>query len=178
MDAKLINTIRNKVDKIQLVILDVDGVLTDGSLILGEQGKEYKNFHVHDGLGIKLLQEAGIKVGFLTSRKSKPVVTRAKELGIDLLYQGAADKLELIYEIVNETNIKMDAICYMGDDLPDLPVLKNVGFSVTVPDAPDEIKKNTDCVTERSGGRGAVRELAELILKTQGKWENQIKQFE
>jgi len=177
MHAMAKSQLIDKVEKIRLVLLDVDGVLTDGSLILGNH-EEYKIFHVQDGLGIKLLQKAGIKVGFLTGRRSESVSNRARELSIDFLYQGVTDKLKMLDELIAETHFKFDEICYAGDDFPDLPVLKKVGFSVTVPNARDEVKQVVDCVTEHSGGRGAVRELSELILKTQGKWETQFKQFE
>lgn len=171
------NPIKDRIKKIRMVLLDVDGVLTDGSLILGNTA-EYKIFHVQDGLGIQLLQKAGIRVGFLTSRRSEAVANRAKELNIDLNYQGVDEKLELLQEIIAETHVKSEEICYMGDDLPDLPVLRRVGFSAVVANARNEVKAVADCVTEHAGGKGAVRELAEIILKTQGKWDAQLKLFE
>jgi len=159
-----------------MVLLDVDGVLTDGSLILGDG--EYKVFYVQDGLGIRLLKKFGIKVGFITGRRSEAVQRRAKELNIDFLYQGVQNKQDCLHQLVSESNLNLDTICYMGDDFTDLSVLKSVGFSVSVPNGRDEIKEVVDCVTENCGGKGAVRELAELILKTQGKWEKIISQFE
>jgi len=170
------SNLNRKINKIRMVLLDVDGVLTDGSLILGDG--EYKVFYVQDGLGIRLLKKFGIKVGFITGRRSEAVQRRAKELNIDFLYQGVQNKQDCLHQLVSESNLNLDTICYMGDDFTDLSVLKSVGFSVSVPNGRDEIKEVVDCVTENCGGKGAVRELAELILKTQGKWEKIISQFE
>ena len=159
------------------MLLDVDGVLTDGSIILGPSELEFKIFNIHDGLGIKLAEAGGIQVGIITGRFSEAVKKRALELDIKILYQGQSDKLETYQKIKQQLDLADEQIAYIGDDLPDLVILKQAGFSCTVCDACEEIKKEVDFVTKRSGGKGAVREAIELILKNQGKWDSLIKKY-
>lgn len=163
---------RERLEKIRLLLLDVDGVMTDGRIIYDDRGGEIKAFDVKDGHGIKLLQRAGIRVGIITGRQSTVVERRADELGIELVYQGAKDKLVPFMEILHKTGLLAEQIAYVGDDLPDLPILRRVGFAVAVADAIDEIKPHVHYVTQHHGGRGAVREICDLLLKETGRWEN------
>ncbi len=164
--------------KINLLLLDVDGILTDSKIIIDADGREIKHFCVRDGMGIKLLQMAGIEVGLLSSRDSLPVTHRARELGIDLIIQGELDKKALYQKIVKQKGLKDEEIAYMGDDWVDIPVLKRVGLAITVPDAWPPVKKFVHYVTHNLGGHGAVREVCDIILKAKGKWEELLKCFE
>ena len=175
--AVLKKSVAERVRGIKLVIFDVDGVLTDGRIIYDDDGKETKSFDVKDGHGIKLLMRAGINAAIITARESKVVVHRAKNLGIELVYQGRKDKLEAFEEILEKTGLKPSETAYVGDDIIDLPVIRRAGFSAAVSDAVDEVKKRVDYVAGRPGGRGAAREVAEVILKTQGKWEEILKGY-
>jgi 3-deoxy-D-manno-octulosonate 8-phosphate phosphatase (KDO 8-P phosphatase) len=159
---------------IRLLLLDVDGVLTDGRLIYDGMGREYKAFHIHDGQGIVLLQRAGIKVGFLSGRISSAVKVRAKELGIWLIRQKVVDKGNALKAICKRGRMEEEEVCYMGDDLIDLPAFGRVGLAVAVADAAEELKSCAHYITRKRGGQGAVRELCELILKAQGKWQEAI----
>jgi len=159
-----------KAKKIKLLLLDVDGVLTDGSIIYGEADQEFKLFNVKDGLGIKLAQAARIQIGIITGRTSEVVKKRADELNIEILHQGQKDKLEAYEQIKKQFNLTDNQIAYIGDDLNDLTLIQQVGLSIAVNDACDEVKKEVDYITEKPGGKGAVREVTELILKNQGKW--------
>ncbi len=156
--------------KITLVLSDVDGVLTDGGIAFDNQGIESKQFHIRDGMGIKLWQQAGHRFGLITARTSHVVQIRAGELGIDIVRQGFEDKLTVVQPLLEELGISAEQTCYIGDDLPDLPVLRRVGLAVTVADASQDIKDAAHVVTANSGGRGAVRELLEQLLRAQGKW--------
>lgn len=167
IDEKLLKKIR----RIKLLILDVDGVLTDGRIIIDDLGNETKNFDVRDGHGLKLLMRYGIDVVLLTGRKSKVVEHRAEELGINEVYQGTKNKVEVLEGILRERDTGSDNIAYIGDDIVDVPVFRKVGFSVAVADAMVYVKKAADYITEENGGRGAVREICEIILQVQGKWE-------
>ena len=160
-----------KMRKVKVLILDVDGVLTDGRIIISDDGQETKCFDVRDGHGLKMIQRAGIEVVFLTGRKSQVVAHRARELGVDRVYQGALDKLAVFQEILAQGGLVAEQTAYMGDDIVDLPVLRRAGFSVAVRDSHVEVLQTVDLVTQNPGGRGAVREVCELILKAQGKWE-------
>ena len=153
--------------KIRLLLLDVDGILTDGKLYFSNSGEESKAFHSLDGHGIKMLMRAGIPVGIITGRKSNIVTNRASDLGIDILYQGREDKIDALREIIANTGIPADAIAYVGDDLPDLPVLQAVRLSFSVPGAHPELKSAVNAITTRSGGEGAVREITDFILSSQ-----------
>lgn len=160
-----------KIKEIRLVIFDVDGVLTDGRIIYNDDGVETKSFDVKDGHGMKLLMRAGIDCAIITARESKVVEHRAGNLGISLVYQGRKDKLGAFEEIRAKTGLKPSEIAYVGDDIIDLPVIKRSGFSAAVADAVEEVRERADYITKRPGGSGAAREVAELILKTQGKWD-------
>lgn len=153
--------------KIKLLLLDVDGILTDGKLYFSNSGEEIKAFHSLDGHGIKMLMNIGIPVGIITGRVSNIVSKRAADLGIDTLYQGREDKIDVLGEIITKTGIAADSIAYAGDDLPDLPVLQAVGLSFSVPGGHPEVINAVDVVTSRSGGEGAVREITDFILSSQ-----------
>ena len=161
---------KERAKEIRLLLLDVDGVLTDGRIVYDGRGRELKSFDIKDGQGIRLLQQAELKVGILSGRRSSAVRLRARELGIEILHQKAQDKAKTLEEILQKNKIRTEQICFMGDDLLDLPVLLRVGFAVAVADAVEEVKANAHYVTHHPGGRGAVREICELILKAQGKW--------
>ncbi|MBN1382889.1 MAG: HAD-IIIA family hydrolase [Deltaproteobacteria bacterium] len=173
-DEQLLENIRS----LKLLILDVDGVLTDGKVILDDTGREIKHFDVRDGHGLKMLMRYGIEVVFLTGRRSSVVEYRACDLGVVEVYQGVKNKLEMYDEIVEKKNIAGAQAAYMGDDIIDIPFMRRVGFSIAVADAANEVKEIADYVTEKSGGRGAVREVCDLILKLQGKWEEVAEKYE
>ena len=162
--------LRKKAAKIRLLLLDVDGVLTDGSIIIDDHGVETKQFHVRDGQGISLLMRSGVDVGFVTGRRSNVVRQRAKDLGVRLVYQGVLDKLACYEEIKRDHDLKDNQIAYVGDDLIDLPVLRRVGLAVSVADGWSGLSSTVDYTTSERGGRGAVREVAELLFKAQKKW--------
>jgi len=162
--------IQDRARKIKLLLLDVDGVLTDGSVVIGSYGDEIKNFNIHDGLGIVLAAKAGLKVAIMTALKSKIVKFRANQLGIQKIYANHL-KLKLLPSVKRDFRVKEEEICFVGDELIDLPILKRVGLAVTVPVGIKEAKELAHYVTEKKGGYGAVREVCELILKAQGKWE-------
>lgn len=153
--------------KIKLFITDVDGVLTDGSLILGNNGEEFKSFNSQDGMGIKLLQKNNIEVAIITGRSSKIVEKRAEELAIKEVYQGIDDKIKIFNNLLDKYSLTTSEVSYIGDDLNDLPVLNKVALSFSVKNGVEKVKENVDYVTEKSGGKGAVREAAELILDIQ-----------
>ena len=153
--------------KVRLLLLDVDGILTDGRLYFSNSGEESKAFHSLDGHGIKMLMLAGIPVGFITGRESNIVTKRAADLGIDILYQGREDKIDVLKEIITNKGIEAQAIAYAGDDLPDLPVLQAVGLSFSVPGAHPDVKGAVNAITTRCGGEGAVREITDFILNAQ-----------
>lgn len=157
--------------KIKVLILDVDGVMTDGRIIIDDLGTETKHFDVRDGHGIKLLMRYGIDIIFLTGRTSKVVEHRARDLGVKDCYQGSLNKLKTLKEILKKKNVDENCVAYIGDDLIDIPVLKMVGFSVAVADACEEVRNVANYITVNRGGQGAVREICEVILKGQGKWD-------
>lgn len=164
-------------ENIQLILSDVDGVLTDGGIIFDNQGIETKKFFVRDGLGIILWKRAGHDFGILTARTSHIVNVRADELGIDLVRQGFQEKLQVAQEIMDQRNLKPAQVCYIGDDLADLPVIRHVGLGVAVADAAADVASAADYVTHAGGGRGAVRELIEIILKAQQRWGDLIQKY-
>jgi 3-deoxy-D-manno-octulosonate 8-phosphate phosphatase (KDO 8-P phosphatase) len=157
--------------RVRLMILDVDGVLTDGRLYFGPHGEALKAFDVRDGHGVKLLREAGVEIAILTARSSEIVAVRARELGIERVLQGAADKLAGFERLLAATSLAADNCGYIGDDWPDLPVLARAGFAATVADAADEVKAIAHWVAPRPGGSGAVRALAEFIVRAQGRFD-------
>lgn len=164
-------TIIEKASKIKLLILDVDGVMTDGSIILDNEGNEFKRFHVRDGHGIKMLGKAGIKTGIITGRRSKVVDIRAKELGITDVFQKVYKKSEVYNKILKKYNYKDEDVAFMGDDIVDVDLLKRAGLSAAPADADEEAKMHADIVMKKDGGRGAVREFTDLILKSSGLWK-------
>ncbi|MBS4205792.1 KdsC family phosphatase [Lederbergia citrea] len=153
--------------EIKLIVLDVDGVLTDGKLLIGSNGAEYKSFHVKDGMGISLARYHGIKIAIITGRKSESVNIRSKELNVDFIFQGITNKEEALNEIVTSLNMNLQNVFYMGDDINDLSVIKLVGFSSAPSDAADIVKKSVNFVSNFTGGNGAVREAIELVLSQQ-----------
>jgi 3-deoxy-D-manno-octulosonate 8-phosphate phosphatase (KDO 8-P phosphatase) len=169
--------VRSKARNVALLLLDVDGVLTDGRIIIDDRGVETKQFHVRDGQGIALLLRAGIQVGLITSRSSASVRRRARELGIRLVRQGVSNKLKTYDEIKRRCRLRDEQIAYMGDDVLDLPTLRAAGLAVCVADGWLELRAAVDYVTANGGGRGAVREVAEMILKAQGKWTKLLRQI-
>ncbi len=160
-----------KLKHIQLLLLDVDGVLTDGSIIYNDDGSETKIFNAKDGLGLRLVMSAGIEIGIVTGRKSKALRHRCDDLGIRYLFDGVGDKAKMLTEIVTQTGIGPEQAAFVGDDLPDLPLMKQVGLTIAVADAHGIIRQNADWTTKAPGGRGAVREICEALLKAKGLWD-------
>lgn len=161
-----------KFDQIKLLLLDVDGVLTDGQITYSDTGDQIKSFQSRDGLGLRLLMDAGIRVGIVTGRKSLALVHRCQNLGIDLVFDGIKDKAAALKLIAAQTGIDPPWIAFVGDDLLDLPAMIRVGVSITVPDAPEEVKSRAHYITTAPGGHGAVREICEAILKARGLWNS------
>jgi len=162
---------------IELILSDVDGVLTDGGIVLDNQGIEIKRFHIRDGQGVKLWHKAGYRFGVITLRSSHIVKVRMAELGIELVRQGAEDKLAAAREIMAQFGLAPRQVCYIGDDLPDLPVARSVGLAVAVADACAELRGAAHYVTSLPGGQGAVRETVEMILKQQRRWDDLVQTF-
>lgn len=162
---------------IKLLLLDVDGVLTDGRIVYHDDGTETKSFSVRDGLGLRLLMEGGIHVGIVTGRRSGALHHRCRDLGIDCIYEGVADKAKLLDTICAEKNIPASATAFVGDDLPDIPIMKRVGIAIAVGDAHEAVTALSDLVTEAAGGAGAVREVCEAVLKSHGLWDRFLKRF-
>ena len=162
---------------IRLLLLDVDGVLTDGRLYYGDDGHEFKAFNIKDGLGIKLLQRGGVEVGIITARSSSLLARRCSELGIERVIQGREDKLAALNELLDQSPFDMAQVAYMGDDLPDLAVIKRVGLSMTVADASQVIIESALWRSQYPGGGGAVREAAEFILTAQNKLEQLVSSY-
>ena len=168
--------ITERAKKIRLLLLDVDGVLTDGRIIIGNYGDEIKNFDVKDGLGVVLLKKAGIRSAIITARSSRIVKIRARHLGIGKVYQNHY-KIKSLQDIKIRFRVKEEEICFVGDDLIDIPILKRIGLAVSVPNAVKETKDVAHYITTKPGGKGAVREVCEIILKAQGKWEKITKRY-
>jgi len=162
---------------IELILSDVDGVLTDGYIVLDNQGIETKRFDIRDGMGVRLWQKAGYRFGLITLRSSQIVQMRASELGIDIVRQGTDDKLVALRQILDELDLTPEKTCYLGDDLPDLSVVRAVGLGVAVADACAELREAADYVTTAVGGSGAVRETIEVILKAQRCWDDVIQSY-
>jgi len=162
---------KEKLKKIKAVVMDVDGVLTNGHIVYDSAGREIKQFDVQDGYGIVLCRKAGLKTAIITARESKPVAIRALDLKIDKTYQNAYPKLNVYRRMLVDLKVKDSEVCYIGDDIPDLHVIRKAGFGVAVRNAVAEVKRAADYVTKKEGGRGAVREVIEMILKTQKKWK-------
>ena len=166
-----------RAEKIKLVLFDVDGVLTDGKLLLQADGSESKQFDIKDGTGIVLAQRAGLKVGFLSARVSPPTQHRAAQLGVTLVHQGVSSKIETYEHIVDELLLEDEAVAYMGDDIVDLPVLSRVGLAAAPADAAPDVRARVHWVSQAPGGCGAARELIELILRAQRAWESVLLEY-
>jgi 3-deoxy-D-manno-octulosonate 8-phosphate phosphatase (KDO 8-P phosphatase) len=159
---------------IKLLICDVDGVMTDGSLFFGDNGMEYKAFHSRDGLGIMMLQRSGIPLAIITARTSDVVSHRMKNLNINLVFQGQLDKVKAFEQLCQQLQLSPPQVAYVGDDLVDLPVMNRVGLSIAVADAHERVRHTADWTTEHNGGHGAVRDVCELLMTVQGTLEEQF----
>jgi 3-deoxy-D-manno-octulosonate 8-phosphate phosphatase (KDO 8-P phosphatase) len=179
MPSRLPPNVRRRLEPIRLLVLDVDGVLTDGSLVYSAEGEEIKKFNVRDGLGIRLLQRCGVEVGVITGRSSRAVAVRCSELGMrdDLVVLGSKDKSADLDRLASTLDLTDDQIAAMGDDLPDLPILGRSGFAICPADAAPEVAAACDLVCGNPGGRGAVREAAELLLKAKGRWTGLVEEW-
>lgn len=169
--------IEERLKHIRLLLLDVDGVMTDGSLYFDDTGEEAKFFNSKDGLGISLLMKEGVGVGIVTGRSSDALLHRCRNLRIELVYQGIRDKLSVLPKITEKTKVSPMEMAFVGDDLLDLPMMLTVGVGIAVADAHEEVLKRADIVTVKNGGKGAVREVCDAILKARGAWENIVKSF-
>ena len=163
--------------KVRLLVLDVDGVLTDGRLYYTSRGEEIKVFNVKDGFGIKMAQMAGIRVGVIAGRKSKALGKRLEELGIEEAHLGFNEKLPVLEDMLRRLSLNFEHVAFIGDDYVDLPILKRVGFPMVVCDSPEEIKAHALYTTKAKGGEGAVRESIEFLLKLRGQWEEIINKY-
>ena len=169
---------KERIKQLKVFACDVDGVLTDGKIIYDSKGAEVKQFNAQDGFGFVLLKKAGIQSAIITGKSSPIVTRRAKGIGIDKLYQDADPKITAYKKLLRHFNVQDDEVCFIGDDLLDVQVLKRVGFAVAVPNAVQEVKQVAHYITQNPGGAGAVREVIELILKTQNKWQPVISRYE
>ncbi len=169
--------ILKKAAQIKLVIFDVDGVLTDSSLYLGDDGQEYKAFNSKDGLGMKLLQQSGVPIAIITARQSNVVKLRMESLGIEHLYQGQSEKLPAFEMLLEKLSLDAAEVAYVGDDLVDLPIMIRCGLAIAVADSHEQAIEQAHWVTEKGGGRGAAREVCELIMAGQGTLEKTIQKF-
>lgn len=167
----------NKARRVRLAAFDVDGVLTDGTLYLTDGGEEIKAFNSQDGHGLKMLRESGVELAIITGRSSRSVQLRAKNLGIELLYQGIEDKARAFAELLAARGLDAAATAYMGDDVVDLPVLTRCGLALAVPEAPLLVRQHAHYVTRAGGGRGAVREACELIMHAQGTLDARLRAY-
>lgn len=167
----------DKAKRIRLFILDVDGVLTSGTIYYGTQGAEMKGFNILDGLGIKLLQRSGVVMGVISAKNSEPVARRLRELEIEHAYLGQNDKLPAYEDLKKKLNLTDDEIAYMGDDLPDLPILRRAGLAITVPNSSESMRQHVDITTVNAGGQGAVREVCEFIMKAQNTYESMLESY-
>ncbi len=162
---------------IEMLVMDVDGVLTDGTLVINADGSETKSFNSLDGPGIRMWQRAGLKVALISGRASEPTQRRAEQLQIEYVFQDCHNKLPVFEKLLEQLGLSPDKVAYIGDDLTDLPVIRYAGFGVTVANAVDEVKKYADYVTTRPGGSGAVREVIEYILKNSGRWQKLMARY-
>ena len=167
-----------RMQNIRMILSDVDGVLTDGSITYDNQGIESKSFHVRDGMGIKLWQRAGHQFGIITARNSHIVKVRMSELGVELVRQGVEEKFTAVKSIVEQLGLTLDEICYIGDDLTELRLIKSVGLGASVADGAEDVRKAAHVVTKLAGGKGAVRELVEAILKHQKRWDELLGSYD
>jgi 3-deoxy-D-manno-octulosonate 8-phosphate phosphatase (KDO 8-P phosphatase) len=167
-----------RLKKVKMVIMDIDGVLSDSRIIFDADGIETKIFSTYDGAGIVYLHRAGLKTAIISGRESSVVVHRVKELGVTEIHQNAKNKIEALNKILSKYKLLPQEICYLGDDLPDIPVMKTVGCAVAVQNARPEVKKYAHYITKQNGGDGAIREISEKILKTQNKWNLILSRYE
>ncbi|MBP8981151.1 MAG: HAD-IIIA family hydrolase [Syntrophobacterales bacterium] len=167
----------SKIMPLRLLVLDVDGVLTDGRIVMSDDGQETKFFDVKDGHGLKLLMRAGVEVIWITGRRSRVVEHRARDLGVQEYHQLIWDKVQVYEEILARKGLAPAEVAYMGDDIVDVPLMKRVGFAVAVADAVEEARRAAHYVTRNRGGRGAVREVCDLIIKGQGKWNRVMERY-
>jgi len=165
-----------KLARVRILLCDVDGVLTNATVLIGD-GREFKEFHIQDGLGLRLLQRSGVKVGWISNRPSTATQQRADELKIDFLHQAKGSKVEAVDNILDKAGLGWGEVCYMGDDVVDLGVLKRAGVAIAVANAIEEAKALADYVTRVEGGHGAVREVVGLILKAQNKWQRLVLEY-
>lgn len=166
-----------RMQPIRVILSDVDGVLTDGKITYDNQGIETKNFHVRDGLGIKLWQRSGHQFGIITARSSHIVKLRMQELGVEVVRQGSSDKIAVGMKLIDELGVSLEEVCYVGDDLSDLGLLSKVGLAATISDGVAELKSIAHVTTKAAGGCGAIRELIETILKSQKRWNELIEGY-
>jgi 2-dehydro-3-deoxyphosphooctonate aldolase (KDO 8-P synthase) len=176
-DPQKLSSLDNRLKKIRMIIFDVDGVLTDGGIIFGTGDIEIKYFNVRDGHGIKIAKRHGLEIALVTGRKSDAVARRARELGIDAVFQGMKDKRPALEEIMTKFDLLPEQIAVVGDDVVDIPLMRRVGVKITVPEAPMDVIQETDYVTRHAGGKGAAREIIERILKAQGKWSEAMERY-
>lgn len=172
-----LNPVEQRAKKIKVIVFDVDGVMTDGSLMIGDDGQEYKSFHSLDGLGMKLLKATGVEMAIITGRTSNVVTKRAETTGIAHFYQGVEDKLEAFEDLIKKMNVSPEECAFMGDDVVDLPPMRRAGLAITVPTATPIVKQYAHYTTQAQAGRGAVREVCELLMKAQGTFDGQMAQF-
>lgn len=166
-----------KAQKLKLLILDVDGVLTDGKLFFDNDGNEYKSFHARDGHGIKLLKQSGVDVAIISGRKSNSVALRMKNLGIEYVYQGHENKISAFNEIIAKIGVSPEQVAHVGDDVLDLPLMVRVGLAIAVQDANFAVKQHADWCTELAGGCGAVREVCDFIMQAQGNFDAMLSAY-
>jgi len=171
-------SVLSKARKIKLLLLDVDGVLTDGRIIYDSRGRDSKFFDVHDGMGVYALSKCGIKTILITAKGSRSIRPRARDMHVESVFENISPKTKVLDKILQKYNIGLDEICFAGDDLVDLCLMKKAGFPIAVFNACPEIKQVASYITLREGGRGAVREIAELILKAQGKWQDILRIYD
>ena len=171
------DSLADKIKKVKLLLLDVDGVLTDGRIIYDSRGRDMKFFDVHDGMGVHLLKKSGIPAILITAKGSRAIAPRAKDMGVDAVFADVSPKTKVLARIMKKYRVASDELCFVGDDLVDLCLMKKVGFAVAVANACPEVKKAAAYVTSREGGRGAVREVAEIILKTHGAWDKALQAY-
>lgn len=170
--------VTGSVQKIRFLLLDVDGVQTDGRVGLLPDGSEIKYFSIYDGLAVRMAQQVGIEVGFISGRRSQAVIVRGEELGVEVIIQGSTDKVGDVEKLLKEKNLTQEELAYVGDDLPDIPLLRRVGFSAAPCNAAEPVKYHVHYVTRTNGGDGAVREVVDLLLKTSGKWDKIMESLE
>ena len=166
-----------RIKSLKLLILDVDGVLTDGRLFFDQNGVEYKCFHARDGHGLKLLKQSGVEIAVISGRKSNSVALRMQSLGIDHVYQGHENKRQAFQDVITQLKLSPDQVAHVGDDVLDLPIMTQVGFAVAVADANFAVKKYADCCTQTPVGMGAVREVCDLILQVQGNFDSMLQSY-